>query len=162
MQTIEILCIGKIKEKYWTEALAEYAKRLGRFCRFKVTELPETRLPENAGPAEERAVVEDESERLMKSLPKGPGAYVVALAIKGKAFSSEQLAEKLSGLASEGKSHIVFIIGGSLGLSDALLKAADMRLSFSAMTFPHQMMRVILAEQIYRAFKINANESYHK
>ncbi len=162
MQTLEILCIGKIKETYWNEALAEYAKRLGRFCRFKVTELPETRLPEHAGLAEERAVVEDESERLMKAFSKGPDVCIVALAIKGKSLSSEQLAYKLSSLAGEGTSHIVFVIGGSLGLSEKLLAAADLRLSFSAFTFPHQMMRVILAEQLYRVCKINAGEVYHK
>ncbi len=162
MQTIEILCIGKIKEKYWTEALAEYAKRLGRFCRFKVTELPETRLPDDAGPAEETAAIENESERLLKAFPKGSDSYVIALAVQGKSLSSEQLATKLQQLAGEGRSRVTFVIGGSLGLSDKLLAAADLQLSFSAFTFPHQMMRVILAEQIYRAFKINAGEAYHK
>ena len=162
MQTIEILCIGKIKEKYWNEALAEYAKRLGRFCRFKITELPETRLPDNAGEAEERAVVEAESDRLLKAFPTGSDSYVVALAVHGKALNSEQLAAKLADLQLAGKSHVVFVIGGSLGLSNKLLDACNMQLSFSAMTFPHQMMRVILSEQVYRAFKINAGETYHK
>ncbi len=162
MQTIEILCIGKIKEKYFREALAEYAKRLGRFCRFQVTELPETRLPAGAGEAEERAVIEDESERLRKALPKGGDVFVIGLSVQGEAFSSERFAEKLKSLALEGFSRICFLIGGSLGLSEKLLADCDLRLSFSAFTFPHQMMRVILAEQIYRAFKINAGETYHK
>ena len=162
MTTIEILCTGKLKERYWNEAAAEYSKRLGRFCRIKITELPEVRLAANAGAAEERAVIEAESENVIKHLPSGSGSYIIALDVRGRELSSEALAEKIGGLATAGVSHIVFIIGGSLGLSQKLLERADMRLSFSPMTFPHQMMRVILLEQIYRAYKINSNETYHK
>ena len=160
--TVEILCVGKLKEDYWRDALAEYGKRLSRFCKFIVTELPETKLPDGAGPSEEQAVIRSESEALMKKLPRGQGSYRIALAVKGKQLSSEALAEKMAALQLDGISHITFVIGGSLGMSRQLLDACDYQLSFSAMTFPHQMMRVILAEQIYRTFKINANETYHK
>ncbi|MBR0114321.1 MAG: 23S rRNA (pseudouridine(1915)-N(3))-methyltransferase RlmH [Firmicutes bacterium] len=159
---IEIICTGKLKERYWQDAAAEYSKRLSRFCKLTVTELPESRLPDKAGPAEEQQVIENESRAVLKKLESMPQSFVIALAVNGKSLSSEQLAEKIDELGLSGKSRVVFVIGGSLGLSDELLRACDMRLSFSAMTFPHQMMRVILLEQIYRAFKINAGESYHK
>ena len=159
---IEIICTGKLKERYWQDAAAEYSKRLSRFCKLTVTELPESRLPDKAGPAEEQQVIENESRAVLKKLESMPQSFVIALAVNGKSLSSEQLAEKIDELGLSGKSRVVFVIGGSLGLSEELLRACDMRLSFSAMTFPHQMMRVILLEQIYRAFKINAGESYHK
>ncbi|MBQ6014540.1 MAG: 23S rRNA (pseudouridine(1915)-N(3))-methyltransferase RlmH [Firmicutes bacterium] len=159
---IEIICTGKLKERYWQDAAAEYSKRLSRFCKLTITELPESRLPDKAGPAEEQQVIENESRAVLKKLESMPQSFVIALAVNGKSLSSEQLAEKIGELGLSGKSRVVFVIGGSLGLSDELLRACDMRLSFSAMTFPHQMMRVILLEQIYRAFKINAGESYHK
>lgn len=159
---IEIICTGKFKERYWQDAAAEYSKRLSRFCKLTITELPESRLPDKAGPAEEQQVIENESRAVLKKLESMPQSFVIALAVNGKSLSSEQLAEKIGELGLSGKSRVVFVIGGSLGLSDELLRACDMRLSFSAMTFPHQMMRVILLEQIYRAFKINAGESYHK
>ena len=159
---IEIICTGKLKERYWQDAAAEYSKRLSRFCKLTITELPESRLPDKAGPAEEQQVIENESRAVLKKLESMPQSFVIALAVNGKSLSSEQLAEKIGELGLSGKSRVVFVIGGSLGLSEELLRACDMRLSFSAMTFPHQMMRVILLEQIYRAFKINAGESYHK
>lgn len=159
---IEIICTGKLKERYWQDAAAEYSKRLSRFCKLTVTELSESRLPDKAGPAEEQQVIENESRAVLKKLESMPQSFVIALAVNGKSLSSEQLAEKIDELGLSGKSRVVFVIGGSLGLSEELLRACDMRLSFSAMTFPHQMMRVILLEQIYRAFKINAGESYHK
>ena len=159
--TIEILCAGKLKEKHWQDAAAEYSKRLGRFCTLKITELPEVRL-QGSSAADEAAVIEAESKALLARLDKGPASYCIALAIKGKSLTSEELAEKTAALTLSGKSRIVFVIGGSLGLSKELLDACDMKLSFSAMTFPHQLMRVVLLEQIYRAFKINAGESYHK
>jgi len=159
--TIEILCVGKLKEKYWQDAAAEYSKRLGRFCTLKITELPEVRL-QGSSAADEAAVIEAESKALLARLDKGSASYCFALAIKGKSLTSEELAEKTAALTLSGKSRIVFVIGGSLGLSKELLDACDMKLSFSAMTFPHQLMRVVLLEQIYRAFKINAGESYHK
>ncbi len=157
---ITIVCIGKLKEKYWTDAVAEYSKRLGRFCTLKIEELKETRISDNPSRAEELAVIEEEGRTILKHITKD--AYVISLEIKGKQLSSEQLAEKIDTLGIEGKSNVVFVIGGSLGLSGEVSKRADMKLSFSAMTFPHQMMRVILLEQIYRAFKINRNETYHK
>ena len=152
---IRIICIGKLKERYWREAEAEYSKRLGRFCRLSVLELKEERLPENASPAEEAAAVAAEGEAILR-------ACRAALDIRGKSSSSDQVAAELEQLALSGRSSISFLIGGSLGLSPAVLAAADRRLSFSAMTFPHQLMRIILLEQIYRAFKINHHETYHK
>ena len=159
--TVEIICVGKLKEKYWNDAAAEYIKRLSRFCTVKITELPEVRLSGSSA-ADEAAVVSAESQAIAAKLSPGPASFTVALVVKGKALSSEGLAEKMAQLATGGKSRIVFVIGGSLGLSDELIKSCDMALSFSAMTFPHQLMRVVLLEQIYRAFKINAGETYHK
>ena len=146
---IQIICIGKLKEKYWTEAIQEYAKRLSRFCTL-----------EKASAAEEALVKQEEGREILKAIK--PGTYVITLEILGKTLDSPQLADKLAQLALEGKSNLAFVIGGSLGLSDEVSKRADFKLSFSKMTFPHQMMRVILLEQIYRAFKINRNETYHK
>ena len=159
--TIEIICTGKLKEKYWQDAAAEYSKRLGRFCKLKITELPEVRLAGESA-AEEAAVIKAEGEAVYAKLDAGPQSFIIALDVRGKSMSSEALAEKISALTVAGKSRIVFVIGGSLGLSEQVLRAADLRLSFSEMTFPHQLMRVILLEQIYRAFKINAGETYHK
>ena len=160
----DIICIGKLKEKYWTEAAAEYAKRLGRFCKLNVWELPESRLADNASPAQEEAVKEAEGKAILAKID-GLGrqqAYVFALDPRGKELRSEDFAEKLAQIVLNGKSRIVFVIGGSLGLSDEVRKAADSLLSFSSMTFPHQLFRVMLLEQIYRACKINAGEKYHK
>lgn len=159
---ITVLCVGKLKEKYWVEAVDEYTKRLSRFCRLTLTQVPEKRLPDKAGFAEEQTVIEAEGQALMQKLQSGTSTYVIALDIKGKQLTSNELAEKISKLALDGKSDIVFIIGGSLGLSEELLMRADSKLSFSKMTFPHQLMRPLLLEQIYRACKINANEAYHK
>lgn len=157
---IQVVCIGKLKEKYWTEALSEYRKRLGKYCTLSIDELREERLPDNASGAQEEAVKEEEGKRILGRLKAG--TYVIALDIKGRALSSEELARKMNDLAINGRSHVAFIIGGSLGLSEAVLERADMRLSFSRMTFPHQLMRIILLEQLYRSFKINRNETYHK
>ncbi|MGI6205062.1 MAG: 23S rRNA (pseudouridine(1915)-N(3))-methyltransferase RlmH [Anaerovoracaceae bacterium] len=157
---IEIICIGKLKEKYWKDASSEYAKRLGRFCRFRITELKESRLPENASPADEEMVKEKEGKEILKALKNQQ--YVVALDIRGKEMDSEKLAARLDKLMTDGVSDVAFIIGGSLGLSPEVLSRADYRLSFSPMTFPHQLMRIILQEQIYRCFKIIHNETYHK
>ena len=160
---IEIICVGKLKEKFWTDAIAEYSKRLGRFCKLTITELAEVRLADNAGPAEEAAVIKAESENILKKLEsRGSGSYVIALDVLGRQKTSEELAKTLSDLALDGKSTVYFIIGGSLGLSPELLGKVDYRLSFSKMTFPHQLMRVVLLEQVYRAFKINNHEKYHK
>ena len=147
---ITIVCIGKLKEKYWQDAAAEYIKRLSRFCRLSITELAESKIDSK----------EEESKDILAHLPKG--AYVIALDVGGKSLSSEGFAKKISDLALEGRSDICFVIGGSNGFDDSVRDAADLRLSFSDFTFPHQLMRVILLEQIYRAFKITNNEKYHK
>lgn len=157
---ITVICIGKLKEKYWTAAIDEYRKRLKSYCSLEIIELKESRLPDKAGPAEELAVKEAEGEEILKRIKDNQ--YVITLEVKGKMLSSEKLAEKVESLGIDGHSNVVFVIGGSLGLSAAVSKRANFKLSFSEMTFPHQMMRVILLEQVYRAFKIIRNEAYHK
>lgn len=157
---IQIICIGKLKEKYWTDAVSEYSKRLSRFCDLEITELKEAKLPDKASEAQEQAVIEEEGKNILKHVKDG--SYVISLEILGKNLTSVELADKMEELPLMGKSHVTFIIGGSLGLSRDVSKRADFKLSFSKMTFPHQMMRVILLEQVYRAFKINKNEAYHK
>ena len=157
---IKIICIGKLKEKYWVDAVAEYSKRLTPYCSLEIVELKESRLKQNAGPAEEEEVKVNEGREILDKV--SPSDYVITLEIKGKRLSSEQLADKMADLALSAKSDIDFIIGGSLGLSQEVSRRADYKLSFSDMTFPHQMMRVILLEQIYRSFKIQRGEPYHK
>lgn len=157
---INIICIGKLKEKYWSDAVSEYSKRLGRYCTLSIKELKEDRLPDNASRAEEENVKINEGKNILKAI--GDNSYVIALDVCGKELSSEKLSEKISDLALNGSSNVDFLIGGSLGLSDEVLERSDFKLSFSPMTFPHQMMRVILLEQIYRSFKIIKNETYHK
>lgn len=157
---IQIICIGKLKEKYWTDAIAEYAKRLSRYCNLEIVELKESRLPDKAGAAEEENVKLEEGRAILKAIKEG--TFVVTLEILGKQLSSPELAQKIESLSIEGKSNVAFVIGGSLGLSSEVSKRADYKLSFSRMTFPHQMMRVVLLEQIYRSFKIIKNETYHK
>lgn len=157
---ITIICIGKLKEKYWTQAVEEYSKRLRGYCSLEVVELKESRLPDKAGPAEELAVKEAEGREILKRIKDN--MYVITLEVKGKMLSSEKLAEKIEQLGLSGDSNIAFVIGGSLGLSEEVSRRADFKLSFSEMTFPHQMMRVILLEQVYRSFKIMRNETYHK
>ena len=147
---IRILCVGTLKEKYWKEAVAEYSKRLGAYCNLSLEEVRES-------PVED---VQEEGERILKKIK--PDEVVITLEIQGTPKSSEELSSDLDALALAGKSNIVFVIGGSMGLSPAVTNRADRSLSFSKMTFPHQMMRVILLEQIYRAFKISRNEKYHK
>ena len=157
---IQIICIGKLKEKYWTDAIKEYSKRLSRFANIEIVELKESLLPANASPADEEKVKLEEGREILKAIKDG--TYVITLEILGKQLSSEELAKKMDDLGIDGRSNIAFVIGGSLGLSKEVSQRADYKLSFSRMTFPHQMMRVILLEQIYRAFKINRNETYHK
>lgn len=157
---ISIVCVGRLKEKYWADAMSEYTKRLAKYCTFSVAEVKEEKAPENLSAAQERLVKETEGRAVQNRIRKG--SYVIALDIAGKQLSSEDLSGQIQALAVEGKSSIVFMIGGSLGLSAEVLSIADMRLSFSQMTFPHQMARIILTEQIYRAFKIIKNEAYHK
>lgn len=157
---ITVIAIGKLKEKYWVDAIKEYSKRLGGYCSLNIIELKESPLRANPSAADEQAVKNAEGADILSRIK--PTDFVITLEIKGKALSSEQLADKIENLAINGRSSIVFVIGGSLGLSQEVSKHADFKLSFSAMTFPHQMMRVILLEQIYRAFKIIRNEAYHK
>lgn len=157
---ITIVCIGKLKEKYWVSAIEEYSKRLSKYCTLVIDELKEERLPDNASTAEEEAVKVAEGKNILKRIKKD--SYVITLEIKGNQLSSEKLADKINQLGLEGKSDLVFVIGGSLGLSEEVSQRSDFKLSFSAMTFPHQMMRVFLLEQVYRAFKIIKNENYHK
>lgn len=157
---ISVICVGKLKERYWSDAVAEYSKRLKSYCSLDIVELKESRLPDKAGSAEELAVKEDEGSEILKKIKDN--MYVITLEVKGKMLSSEKLAAKIENLGIDGVSNIAFVIGGSLGLSEAVSRRADFKLSFSEMTFPHQMMRVVLLEQIYRSFKIIKNETYHK
>ena len=157
---ITVVAVGRIKEKYWTDALAEYLKRLGRYAKVTILEAEDEKTPDGASPKEEAAILAKEGERVLAKIPED--AYVIALAIEGKQLDSVELSKKLDRLALEGHSHIAFLIGGSLGLSGQVLSRADEKLSFSRMTFPHQLMRVILLEQIYRSFRISRNEPYHK
>ncbi len=157
---ITLICVGKLKEKYLSEGVAEYAKRLGRYCTLEIIELADEKTPDNASEALEEIIKKKEGERILKVLKED--AYCIALAIGGKQLSSEELAKKLDSLGISGTSHISFIIGGSLGLSAEVLNRADYLLSFSKMTFPHQLMRMILLEQIYRAYRITHNQPYHK
>ena len=157
---ITIACVGKIKEKFFTDAAAEYCKRLGRYCKLEIIEVKDEKTPDGAPESLERQIREKEGERLLSRIRQD--AYVIALAIEGRMTSSEGLSKKITDLGLRGKSSIVFVIGGSLGLSEAVLARADELLSFSPMTFPHQLMRVILLEQIYRGFRIMRNEPYHK
>ena len=157
---ITVVCVGKIKEKYLTEAIAEYSKRLSRYCDLEIIEVADERTPDKASEHEEELIREKEAERIAKHIPDG--VYVIATAIGGKEYSSVEFSEKIEKLGVDGVSHIVFLIGGSIGLDMGLLQDADERISFSRMTFPHQLMRVILLEQIYRAYRIMKGEPYHK
>lgn len=157
---ITVIAVGKIKEKFFDEAIKEYGKRLGRYCKLEIIQVADERTPDGAGEALEKQIKEREGERILARIRDN--AYVVALAVEGKMLGSEELAGKLGELAVSGVSQIVFVIGGSLGLSEAVLGRADYRLSFSRMTFPHQMMRVILLEQMYRGYRILNHQPYHK
>ena len=157
---ITIVCVGKIKERFYREAVDEYRKRLGKYCKPEIIEVPDEKTPEGAGAALEEQIRAKEGKRILQKLPED--AYVCTLEIGGRRFSSEGLAEWLEKLTVGGASHIAFVIGGSLGLHEDVCKRGDMSLSFSDMTFPHQLMRVILTEQIYRAFRIINGEPYHK
>lgn len=157
---ITLITVGKIKEKYFTDAIKEYAKRLSRYCKLEILELSDEKTPDGASDAEELQIKTKEGERILKSIKDN--AYVFALAIQGKKLSSEDFADTINRLGIGGDSHLMFIIGGSLGLDERVLKRADRLISFSDMTFPHQLMRVILLEQIYRAYRIIQNEPYHK
>ena len=157
---ITVISVGKIKEKYFTGAIEEYAKRLSRYCKLDLIEVPDEKTPDGASEGLELQIKEKEGERILQKIPDG--AFVVALAIDGKMLDSEELAGQMERWNVGGISHVVFLIGGSLGLAPTVLKRADYKLSFSKMTFPHQLTRVILLEQVYRSFRIRNHEPYHK
>lgn len=157
---ITLLTVGKIKESYLREAIAEYTKRIGKYGRIDVVEVQDEKTPDGASAAIEQQIKEIEGKRLLSKIPEG--SYVITLEILGKMLDSVELSDKLAKLTVQGVSHVCFIIGGSLGLSPEVLRRSDFGLSFSKMTFPHQLMRVILLEQIYRAYRIQNHEPYHK
>lgn len=159
MLTIDIICIGKLKEKYLKEAIAEYEKRLSRYCKIHILELPDEKIPEKLNPSLINEIKEKECNSILSHVKKD--SYIICLDLKGKEFSSEEFSKQIENLSMQ-TSHITFIIGGSLGLTDNLLKTAHLKICFSKMTFPHQLIRIFLAEQIFRAFKIANGETYHR
>ena len=156
---ITLACVGKIKEKYLTAGIEEFTKRLTPFCKLETIAINEERMPEDPSPAEKEQVLAKETERLLAIIPQN--SYVIVLDVKGALISSEELAAKFDKLALGGNSHVTFVIGGAFGYTDVLRKRADETISFSRMTFTHQMIRLLLVEQIYRAFKISRGEKYH-
>ena len=157
---ITLITVGKIKEKFFNDAISEYSKRLSRYCKLNIIEVPDEKTPDKAGEALEEQIKAKEGERILSKL--SDDAYTIVLAIDGKNLDSVELAEKIENLGINGVSHIQLIIGGSLGLHSCVMQKADFKLSFSRMTFPHQLMRVILLEQIYRSYRIISKEPYHK
>ena len=160
MLAVKLICVGKMREKFYLDAFSEYAKRLGAYCRFELTELAEVRLPDAPSQKEIAAALEKEATGIVKSIPTD--AYTVALCVEGRQMPSEKLAELIARQEGSGKPRLCLIIGGSYGLSPRVKAAADLRLSMSEMTFPHHLARVMLMEQIYRGFKINEGSKYHK
>ncbi len=160
MLTVKLICVGRMREKYYIDAFAEYEKRLGAYCRFSCLELAEQRLGDNPSEQEIAAALEKEGAEILKAVPGD--ALTVALCVEGKSLPSEAVAKLIAERASSGKPKLCFIVGGSCGLSPAVKARADLRLSMSAMTFPHHLARVMLIEQIYRGFKINEGSRYHK
>ncbi|MGN1167622.1 MAG: 23S rRNA (pseudouridine(1915)-N(3))-methyltransferase RlmH [Lachnospiraceae bacterium] len=157
---ITIITVGKIKEKYLKDAIAEYSKRLSKYCKLEIMEVADEKTPDNASETMEDVIRSKEAERILKYVKED--AYIITLEIQGKQLTSEEMAEKIEKLGVMGTSHIIFIIGGSIGLGKEVLEKSDYALSFSKMTFPHQLMRVILLEQIYRSYRIISGEPYHK
>lgn len=157
---IQIIAVGKLKEKYLKDGINEYLKRLQSYAKVEIIEVADEKEPANASPADESIIKSREAERIQKHIKAD--TYLIVLAIQGQMLTSEQLAAKLDKLALEGKSHITMVIGGSLGLAESITSQADLLLSFSPMTFPHQLMRMILVEQIYRSYRIINGHSYHK
>jgi len=157
---IQIIAVGKLKEKYLIDGIKEYSKRLGPHAKLQIHEVADEKVPESLSAAQEEQAKEREGERILALIK--PDTHVIALAIDGKLWSSEELAEQIQSLATYGRSQVAFVIGGSLGLSRAVLQRADQKLSFGRLTYPHQLMRLILVEQIYRAFKIIRGEPYHR
>ena len=159
MLNINIICVGKIKEKFFTSAIEEYSKRLSKYCKLDILELPDEKIPDNPNETIEGIIKEKECNNISKHLKKD--SYIIALDLKGKEYTSVEFSKKIENLSMT-NSKITFIIGGSLGLTDSLLSQCHEKICFSKMTFPHQLIRIFLVEQIYRAFKISNNESYHK
>ncbi|HOM42202.1 MAG TPA: 23S rRNA (pseudouridine(1915)-N(3))-methyltransferase RlmH [Bacillota bacterium] len=157
---ISIITVGKLKERYLKEAVEEYSTRLSKYCKLEIIEVPDEKAPENLSPAQELTVMQKEGQGILKHVKDD--TYMIALTIQGNQLSSEGLADFINDLGIKGRSNIAFVIGGSLGLSEEVLKRADFKLSFSPMTFPHQLMRVMLLEQVYRGFRIIKGEPYHK
>ena len=157
---ITVLSVGKIKEKYLRDGIAEYAKRLGRYCKLEMIEVADEKTPDRSFAVEELLIKKTEGEKLLRYIKDGD--FVIALAIEGEMLDSVQLSKKIQELGVHGESSIVFVIGGSLGLSEDVMKRSDYKLSFSKMTFPHQLMRMVLLEQIYRSYRIMNGEPYHK
>lgn len=157
---ITILTVGKVKEKFYRQAIEEFEKRLSRYCKLEIIEVQDEKTPDRASEVEEMQIKEKEGQRLLKYIRED--AWVCALAIEGKMLDSVELSAKMEQMGVGGTSHMIFVIGGSLGLAEEVMKRADFKLSFSKMTFPHQLMRVILLEQIYRAYRIMQGEPYHK
>lgn len=160
MVTISVLCVGKLKERYWRDACEEYEKRLGAFCKLRLIEVAEERLPDNPSAAQIAATVEAEGKRLLAQVAKD--AVVIALCVEGRAMDSPSLSQYIEEATVGGASHIALVIGGSYGLSDEVKSRARLRFSMSALTFPHQLARVMLLEQLYRSFQISKNTKYHK
>ena len=157
---ITVITVGKIKEKYLRDAIAEYSKRLSKYCKLEILEVSDEKTPDHASETAEEGIRQKEGERILKLLKED--AYVVTLEIGGRMLDSVEFSKKIETLGIQGRSHICFIIGGSLGLGQKVRERSDYKLSFSKMTFPHQLMRVILLEQIYRSYRIMSNEPYHK
>lgn len=160
MLTVTLACVGKLKEAYWRDACAEYEKRLSAFCRLTIVEVAEERLPDSPSPAQITAAIDAEGQRLLARIPAG--ASLVALCIEGQEMPSDALSRRFAQWTVDGTSHIALVIGGSYGLSDAVKREARLKLSFSPMTFPHQLARILTLEQLYRAFQISSGGKYHK
>ena len=162
MLNIKVMCVGKIREKSLKELLDEYEKRISKYAKLEIIELDDDKIPQNASPAIEEQVKISESNKLIEKIKKFPNSNVILLDLKGKQYSSEEFAEKIDNIQTYSSSTIIFVIGGSLGMSQELLNLSNDKICFSKMTFPHQLIRVFLLEQIFRAFKILNNETYHK
>ena len=160
MLSVKLICVGKMKERFYLDAFAEYRKRLGGYCNLELTEIAEQRLPERPSQAEVQAALEREAGEILKAIPTD--AYVAALCVEGKQFPSEFMAELVEGRENSGKPKLCFVVGGSFGLANSVKNRADLRLSMSKMTFPHHLARIMLAEQLYRGYKIREGSRYHK
>lgn len=160
MVTINILCVGKIKEKFFREAIEEYSKRLSKYCNLNILEVADSKVPDKTSDAIENQIKNEEAERMLNALKKD--SYLICLDLKGKEYTSPEFSEKISKLTVEGKSNITFVIGGTLGIGDKILNQSAEKICFSKMTFPHQLMRVFLLEQLFRSFKIANKETYHR